>query len=292
MVAFRPMKIAFARALLRLLALLPLAAARMLARALAGISGLLPWRGHRRLDDNLRRAFPELNAVERRRLARDNRSAMLATVLESGGLWRRRRDWIEQRIVSVDARDPMDAALAHGRGVLVLGGHLGQWELSILYGSLNFPIAYLYKPPRSDELDRLLTAHRARFGAEMIPTGGAALRRALRQLRGGGALGLLFDQLPRAGDSRSVPFFGQTVATMTLPHRLIRATGCEVVMGHCLRGPGGWRIVFDPVPGAADPDPDTALAAMNHALEQRIRTAPEQYLWHYKRFDALIDRGA
>ena len=58
-------------------------------------------------------------------------------------------------------------------------------------------------------------------------------------------------------------------------------------MGHCLRCPGGWRIVFDPVPGAGDPDPDTALAAMNLALEKRIRKTPEQYLWHYKRFDAL-----
>ena len=93
--------------------------------------------------------------------------------------------------------------------MLVLGGHLGQWELSILYGSLNFPIAYLYKAPRSSEFDRLLTERRSRFGAEMIPTGGAALRRALRHLRKRGALGMLFDQLPRAGDSCPAPFFGR-----------------------------------------------------------------------------------
>ena len=79
------MKIAAARALVRLLALLPLAFVRALARGLGVLSGVIPWRGHRRLDENLRRAFPDLGPAQLRRLAGRNRAELLATVLDHRG---------------------------------------------------------------------------------------------------------------------------------------------------------------------------------------------------------------
>lgn len=284
------MKIFAARLLLGLLSLVPLPAQHGLAGLLVRLAVWLPWRKRAVVDRNLEIAFPELNPASRRRLARDNIAAMLSTAFETGALWHRSRGWIERRIRAIEGREHVEQALAAGRGVLVLGGHLGNWELSILYGSLTLPIDYLYKPPRSAEVDRLLSACRSRFGTEMIATGGAAMRRAVRKLRGGRALGMLFDQLPRGGESVQAPFFGRPVATMTLPHRLIRATGCAVVMGHCLRVPGGWKIRFDPVPDADHPDPEIAAAAMNRVLEDVVREAPEQYLWQYRRFEALPER--
>ena len=118
------------------------------------------------------------------------------------------------------------------------------------------------------------------------------MRRAVRRLRHGKAVGMLFDQLPRAGDSVQAPFFGQSVATMTLPHRLIQATGCAVVMGHCLRVGDAWKIRFDPVPDADNREPQVAAAAMNRVLEDVVRAAPEQYLWQYRRFESLPGRQA
>lgn len=279
------MKIFLARLLLHLLAWLPLKLVRTLATSIAALPLILPRRRRQLLEANLARAFPDLTTLERARLGRANRIEMLSTAFESALLWQRPRGWIKSRILAVEGREMLDHHLASGRGVLVLGGHLGQWELSILYGFFNLPISFLYKPPRSMAADRLLTRYRTRFGGEMITTGGAALRTAVRRLRAGRAVGMLFDQLPKAGDSRMAPFFGHPTATMTLPHRLVRATGCAVVMGHCLRTAGGWKIVFDEVPGADDPDPTVALAAMNGALERVIRRAPAQYLWHYRRFD-------
>jgi len=283
------MKLVIARLLLHLLAWLPGPVRRGLAR---GLGGWLAGSRHARCDrieQGLALAFPALDDARRQRLAAASVRALAATALECAPIWIRSQAWIQRRIVRVVRRELVERPLRAGRGVLVLGGHLGNWELSILYGNLTLPIAYLYKPPRDPALDRELTRLRSRFEGEMIPTGGPALRRALRQLRGGGALGLLFDQLPRGGDSVSAPFFGHPVASMTLPHRLIQATGCAVVMGHCLRldDGRGWKIVFDEVPGANDPDPQVACAAMNAALETAIRRAPEQYLWSYPRFDAL-----
>ncbi len=294
MVASGGMKILFGRLLLALLGRLPPDGQRALAGLVAGAVWRTGWRKLAIVRANLARAFSETSAAERERLARANTRAMLQTLFECGSIWHRPAPWIDDRIVRVIGREHLEQAQRQGRGMLLLGGHLGNWELTILYGSLTLPVAFLYKPPRSARLDRLLTGYRARFGATMIPTGGPALRRALRQLRDGGAVGLLFDQLPRGGDHVDAPFFGVPAATMTLPHRLVRATGCAVVMGHCLRTADGrgWRVRIDPVPGADDPDPVVAATAMNRALEAVVRDAPEQYLWHYRRFERLDTESA
>ncbi|MDT8408297.1 MAG: lipid A biosynthesis acyltransferase [Wenzhouxiangellaceae bacterium] len=283
------MKITLALLCLRMLGRLPLGASRAIAVIAGWGIGLLPWRRNLRVQENLARAFPQLEPSARRRLARANAVEMVSTALEASQLWHRDRKWLEARIVSVDGVQHLEQARSLGRGVLLLGGHLGQWELSILYGSWLMPMNYLYKPPKSTRVDALLGDFRSRFGAVMLPSGGAAMRRALRALRAGDSVGMLFDQLPKGGHSVCAPFFGQPTATMRLPHSLIQRTGCTVVMGNCLRLPNGrgWRIVFDPVPGADDADPVVAATAMNRVLEQVIRRAPEQYLWQYRRFSEL-----
>lgn len=283
------MKIFLGRLFLHLSAWLPLRPQRGLAVMIAALVRIAGWRKLEIVRSNLARAFPELPAERIERIGRENTREMLRTLLECGPAWHRSKAWMQRHIVEVRGRRHVETPLQAGRGVLVLGGHLGNWEVSILYGSLTLPIAYLYKPPRSSRVDQLLTEYRSRFEGEMIATGGAAMRRAVRKLRQGQAVGMLFDQLPRGGDSVQAPFFGQTVATMTLPHRLVQATGCAVVMGHCLRVPGGWTIRFDPVPDGDHPDPQVAAAAMNRVLEGVVRDAPEQYLWQYRRFEVLSE---
>lgn len=287
MVASGAMKILLGRLVLSASACLPLRLQRWLASLIAGLVQLAGWRKLAVVRGNLELAYPQTAAHDIAKMSRTNTREMVRTFLECGPAWHRSMEWVQRHIVDVRGRHHVEAPLQAGRGVLVLGGHLGNWEVSILYGSLTLPIAYLYKPPRSEKVDRLLTEYRSRFDGEMIATGGAAMRRAVRKLRRGQAVGMLFDQLPRGGDSVQAPFFGQPVATMTLPHRLIQATGCAVVMGHCLRAGDAWKIRFDPVPDGDDPDPQAAAAAMNRALEDVVRDAPEQYLWQYRRFEVL-----
>lgn len=295
MVASAAMKIFFGRWLLALLGRMPLPVVGMFA---SGVAAAIRTFGRHRLqrsESNIARAFPALEPGQRSRLVRENSQALVRTALECGPIWHREADWIRARLPGeAEGRALLERLHAEGRGVLMLGGHLGNWELTILFGSLVLPVDFLYKPPKSETLDRLLTARRSRFGAHMVPTGGAAMRQVVRSLRSGGAVGLLFDQLPRGGDFVEAPFFGHPVATMTLPHRLIRSTGCAVVMGHFLRTADGrgWRARIEEVPGADDPDPARAAAAMNRVLENAVRAAPEQYLWEYRRFQQLDREGS
>jgi KDO2-lipid IV(A) lauroyltransferase len=280
------MKIAAIRGVLGVLAWVPLP----LLRALAWSLGLIPFvRRTERVRANLEKAFPELDPDARARLARRHRQAMLATALEAAPLWFRSRAWLERRWLAAEGEDVVDEALASGNGVLLVGGHFGHWEANILlYGMMDLPITILYKPPRDAEMDRELIAHRSRFGGDFAAVGQAAMRSAVRRLRQGEAVGLLFDQLPSAGQSVDAPFFGRTVPTMTLVWRLARRTGCRVVMAHVVRQPGGWQARFQPLAGVTDEaDGSRAMARMNLALEREIRRNPEQYLWRYRRFDAI-----
>ena len=284
MVAVPAMKTAVYRALLAALAWLPLP----VLRGLGSLLGTLPVGGRRaRVRANLEQAFPELDDGDRRALAARNRRAMMITAMECAPLWHRSADWLASRWRSVEGREALEAA-ADGRGTLLLGGHLGQWEAGSLYGTTHWPITYLYKPPGDPALDRALTAYRSRFGGEFVATGSAAMRSALRRLRQGGAVGLLFDQLPRGGEFVEAPFFGRPAPTMTLAWRLARRTGCRVVIGHVLRVEGGWQPRFEELREfAAIDDPVEAATCLNEALERQVRRAPEQYLWRYRRFDPV-----
>lgn len=284
------MKIAALRLLQGLLALLPLP----LVRSLGSLFGRLPLGGRRRrVLANLAIAFPELDDRARGRLARRHRQAMMTNVLEVGPLWGRSRAWLEAHFDPPENRACVDAALSAGRGLLLAGGHLGHSEAGVLWGTMNLPITYLYKPPGDPALDRALVDQRRRFGGEFIHTGTIGMRRALRALRAGRAVSLSFDQRPKDGEFVEAPFFGRDVATMTLAWRLARSTGCAVVLGHVVRTGSGWQARFQELDGLAEEaDATVAAARMNAALETEIRRAPEQYLWRYPRFEPVMRRDS
>ena len=276
-----------ARALIWLLSLAPLRLLHALARPLAFVYRLRGRRKARVVEANLALALPELEPEWRRALARENSVEMLRLVLESGAVWH----WSAQRILAhvpqVEGKAILDRAIGQGRGVLLLGGHQGNWEILTLYTSLQTDLVALYRAPSSAALQQAITRSRQRFGAELVASGGPAMRQLLRQLRGGQGAGILIDQQPKQGDGVFASFFGQPALTMTLPHRLAQKTGCRIVFADCARLPRGrgWSIRYREAPEAIhDPDDVVALTAMNQMLCELIRDHPDQYLWRYKRF--------
>ena len=282
------MKIRLALALIRFLSWLPLPLLYHAARLPAALLYRLPWRKHRIIRANLQIAFPELNSAQREQLHRQHLVEMIRLALESGAVWRWSAERLQAHVRDVEGWQHVEAAGQKGHGVLLIGAHFGNWETCALLVSLRGPFSGLYKAPRDAELDRAITRSRQRFGARLIATGSPAMRGLLRELKAGGTVGLLMDQLPRQGEGVYAPFFGRPALTMSLVHRLARHTGCAVIFGNAERLPGGagWRLLFEPVSAAAvhQDDPLVATTAINAQLEQLIRKKPAQYLWLYKRF--------
>ncbi|MEE4639974.1 MAG: lysophospholipid acyltransferase family protein [Wenzhouxiangella sp.] len=281
------LRISLLRLAARFLGRAPLSWLHAAAVPMAWLLGRVPWNKHGVIRRNLAACFPEQPAQGRNRLAQAHRVELLRLASELGALAQWPEDRLAQHLPTVEGWEHVLAAKAAGRGVLLVTGHLGNWEILNLELSRRIDMVTLYRAPDDPSLDRFISAARTRFGGRVVASGSAAMRRMLRQLRTGGAVGIAADIQPKRGDGVFVPFFDIPALTMTLVHRLALRTGCAVIFCHALRLPRGrgWSLHFQPAPPEIlDPDPACALQTMNDWLSNSIRTEPAQYLWIYKRF--------
>lgn len=222
-------------------------------------------------------------------------------VSESPRLWGRPRDlplgdsvrWVHPEVV--------DAALAEGRGLLLLTPHLGCFEITAQAYADRFgghkPITALYRPAKQAWLAEVMKNARNRPGMLTSPATLSGVRQMLRALKKGETVGLLPDQVPPEGMGVWAPFFGREAYTMTMAAKLVAQTGCAVVLlrGERLNGAQRRRHGCDYIVHAhrVDPeaeallaqgDPAQSAATVNRLMEEMIMQAPEQYLWGYNRY--------
>ncbi|MHC5012078.1 MAG: lysophospholipid acyltransferase family protein [Planctomycetota bacterium] len=180
------------------------------------------------------------------------------------------------------------------RGGVVVGGHLGNWELLLGINDLlpGIPRAvYLAEALSSPALDRFFESLRGSGGSTMALRKGGA--RALRShVRKGGAAAILADRnVMRAHGGVWVPFFGLPARTTPLPGWLALKHRIHVRPIFCLPVPGGrYRIRTGPnlAEGLYDGDFDEGVVEImnrfHRILEDLIRERPELWNWMLKRF--------
>ena len=274
------------KALLWLLSLMPGDLPYRLARMGAGlVMRLSPVKRHT-TERNLERCYPGMDPAKRQRLIRDSFAHYLCSILETGRNWYWPVAKLGQLCDEFVGEQLFVDALTGGRGLLVLAPHFGAWEYLGMYLQ-KFPgIAILYKPPSHAGLEKALLSKRRRGGAHLIPATPTGLRQLYAHLLAGGGAGVLPDQQPSAGQGRFAPFFANPALTGVLVPRLVQRTDCIVLAGVCERRPGGrYRVHVLPVDDEVhSADIDTALAAVNRAVERCIAIDPAQYLWSSRRF--------
>ncbi len=273
---------------------------------LRGITGLLPLRwvslpgaamgwvlftvlriARRTTLSNFAAAFGDLPASERLRLAGACYRFFGALLWEFLNQPRVRRDRLGEFITLAD-RDVLDRALAEGRGVVLVSGHLGNWELMAgALAAVGYPVS-MYVGGQSNALvDGVMNAVRRSLGAETIGRGN--MRGLLKALKARRIVALLADQHEHT-KRWYVRFFGQPVSAVSGPAQMLRRSGAVLVFGACLReGPFRYRTQFRvlPVPPpAADEERDIldVTQVIFDALEAVVRTHPEQYFWLHRRF--------
>jgi KDO2-lipid IV(A) lauroyltransferase len=267
---------------LTLLGRLPLGWLQYLGRALAGLWWWTRPRARRVTLRNLALAYPELDAASRERLARAVALETGAGVLELAALWTEPVARTRARVVAVEGWDAVQAARRAGRPTILVTPHLGQFELLNPFFATELPgLWVLYRSPRQAWLEPLLLRARQRGGARLLRAEPRMVRALLQHLEDGGALGILPDQQPKAGEGEFAPFFGVPALTMTLLPKLARRTGAQVWFTWAERLPAGrgFRVHVE----AADPPLDDAVS-LNQNVERLVRRCPEQYQWSYKRY--------
>lgn len=176
--------------------------------------------------------------------------------------------------------------VAPGPGVLLLSPHLGNWELLNMYIGAEFGVTVLYDPPKVAALDPLIREARERTASRVLPIGPQGLRGMVQQLRRGGVVGLLPDQVPAVDAGVYAGFLGKQALTINLVHRLANRHAPRVFLVCALRNTSGtfdinFQELTHEIVGRSEL---SAATAMNKAIAAQVVQAPEQYQWTYKRF--------
>lgn len=239
--------------------------------------------------ENLRTAFPEQSEMWRARVVGDSYRHLGR---EAAVLFRMPR-WSPAEIldrVRFENFDVVDEAMAAGRGVVVLTGHLGNWEIAgAALAARGYPLDVVGKGMSNRAVEADLFRVRERLGMSVIPMGEAP-KRVLDGLERGRMVALLGDQNAHRGGV-FVDFFGRPASTPRGPALFALRKDVPIFCGFATRdrtGAAGYTLRAHAIgaerSGDLDADVVRVLSAYHSLLEHAIREAPEQYFWHHRRW--------
>lgn len=243
------------------------------------------------VDENLRQAFPDRDGAWRNRVAR---ASYRHLVRESIATFRMigvtEEDLLASVFMEPDTLDALRADLEQGGGVLLVTGHLGNWERGGAWlAARGVPVDAVVQVQRNRRFNDDLRKVRERVGLRTIPKQEAP-RGVLRALRSGRAAALVADQNVARGGI-FVEFFGRLAATARGPAVFALRAGAPVWVGAAIRvsrHPQRYHLKLRRVAvetsGDAEADVRAVVEAYTGILEAWIREDPEQYFWHHKRW--------
>lgn len=180
-------------------------------------------------------------------------------------------------------------AEALDKGVIIISGHYGGWEVGGLTMMSLLPrVRTVARRLDNEYLDRDLVAARARMGAEVVDRRKAA-RFLVKALAEKSAIVLLPDQAVMPREGVLVPFVGRPAWTTPAPARLALRHGTPIVFAFCIPDGTGHRLEFEgPIRidqlSEEERDPVALTQRINDVISRRIVARPELWLWMHDRW--------
>lgn len=254
---------------------------------------VLPWR-RRVVLANLGRVFGDvLPESEIRRLAQSYYAHIARSFMDFVRLRlmspERRKQWVRVE----NAESPVRAH-EKGHGLLLLTGHMGNWEVATVVGIGQFPqyrnlFHFVRRPLKPQWLNDLITRRFQRSGFGTLAKRGS-LDTILELLKSGAIVGFVFDQHAGKGDGIPVDFFGHPAGTFKSLALIALDTGAPVIPASCWREPDGSHVLRfeEPLPLIECDDAGEAIRqntrAYNAILERMLLRHPEQWIWMHRRW--------
>ena len=218
-------------------------------------------------------------------------------------LWQLGREFVRFRwlsrerkraLVRVEGLDTFIDAFRCGKGVLVLTGHFGNWEVATVAGIQRYPevrgrFHFVRRPIKPRWLDALVTRRFGAAGFGVVAKRGS-LEKIVALLEQGDVIVFPFDQYAGGADGIDVEFFGEAAGTFKSLAVIALATGAPVLPAASWRNADGTHVLrFEEAVAPVDvPNANEAIArttrAYNAALERLILRHPEQWWWVHRRF--------
>jgi KDO2-lipid IV(A) lauroyltransferase len=243
---------------------------------------------------NLEMALPELSSKTRRRILRGVYVHLGWQLVEFCRMARytpeNTRGWMR-----TEGLEHYLAAQARGKGVLIITGHLGAWELSSFYHSMmGHPMGMVIRRLDNRRLDAFVNAIRCMHGNHVLHKDDFG-RGLLTAMHSGGTVGILMDTNMTPPQGAFVKFFGIEACTATGLAHVARKTGAAVLPGFMLWEAEERRYVLHFGPEVEIPHTDSVAADIvegtqrcTRVIEDWIRRYPDQWLWIHRRWKTRL----
>jgi len=183
----------------------------------------------------------------------------------------------------------LDGALERGKGVLIIPGHFGNWELlGVSFQLIGYKMNFLVGEQHNRAVDDLMNDLRAGTGVGIIPKG-YSMRGVIQALRRNELVAFLADQDARR-HGVFVDFFGRPTSTPKGPAAFALKTGALIIPTFIIRKDAGKHevVLEEPIEAVPsdDPEEDVRRYTQAHAsvLETYIRDYPDHWFWPHKRW--------
>jgi len=193
-------------------------------------------------------------------------------------------------VASLVGQDHLDAALAEGRGAILLTAHAGNYELGgLLLRARDLAVHAVYKPDRFEAVESLRARLRGRAGVVGIPVGegGFSTLPLVKVLREGKVVGMQGDR-DFSLNGLPIPFFGREAYFPRGPWELAAMTGAPILptfffldAEHRFHASFGRPIRISGRRGERMQEIESGMRAYVADLEALIRRDPSQWYCFY-----------
>lgn len=273
--------------MLRLFEPLPFAFLVWLGSTIGSLLVHLPLSFVRIARRNLELCLPERSSAEREVILRQHFRSVGIGIFETAMSWWSSDERI-RKLTQLEGEAHLQAALAKGRGAILLSAHFTTLEIGARALCARLPTNIMYRPTKNEVLERFLMRNRGRQAKRAIPRDD--VRTLISALKSNEPVWYAPDQSYRKKGAEMVPLFGIPAATNTATSRLARMTGAAVLPYFPERLPNGrgYRmIIFPALENFPTDNPAQDALTFNRLIEAHVRKVPEQYLWIHRRFKGL-----
>ncbi len=237
---------------------------------------------------NLKLAFPEFSEEKRVAIARANYrwfARFCTDILNMDA-------WVGQTSKATQFHNLhiLDDALAENKGVLLVSGHFGNWEMiPPALAELGYPVSMYVGRQTNPLTNELHNNSRANFGIETIDKGKTATLQMGRALASNKIIAMLIDQNDNKSDL-FVNFFTKLASSSkgTAAFHLLRKS--PIILVTCVYLAEKYDITLKRISceltGEQTKDTQQITQNITTEFEKIIRKSPEQYFWMHRRWRA------
>ena len=234
-------------------------------------------------------AFPNLTPAQVQTIARASFAHLGRTAIETALLPGIGRQGLLDLVTRVDGWEHFERAIAAGRGIVIMAGHHGNWELLAGYiAARGVSMDVIVRGMANPLFDSYINEIRRALGLTVVHDS-EAVKRTPRALREGKAVGFVADQGVLGLASTYVNFFGRPAKTPRGAAVFALRFNAPVLFVDALRQPdGSYQVVIEPVEapvtGKREADVDAIITRFTELLEKWVRKVPAQYFWQHRRW--------